>query len=260
MNSTRYFKKISTSNFKGLEALDEHISIELIDTTCIIELEGAPPVFYLNEKHPELGAIAKIIDQIRFNSSERSANKGKDSILFGAVNRAIGKIGSCTQGALHSRSPELDQELCTTFATVHDSLLNEFLPSWHKIGKIRVDQKPILDEYKMLDTNFTSGIINRNSSFRYHFDDFNLRNTYSSMIVYKKKVSGGFLVFPEYGIGFKLDDQSIIQFYGKKILHGVTPIQKHADDAHRISVVYYTSKDLDKCLTYEDELKRVQNI
>src|SRR5690606_8892473 len=107
----------------------------------------------------------------------------------------------------------------------------------HKISEIMLSQKFIQPEYKFGKTNFTSGIINKNSAFNYHIDGFNLQNTYSSMIVFKRNVTGGHLVFPEYGIGFKLQNNAIINFYGKKILHGVTPIIKHSKDAYRLSIV-----------------------
>lgn len=256
----KYFKKILTESLLGKDAFESHISVELIEETCTIELEGAPPVAYFNEKYPGLNAIVEEIQTIRFNQSTRTANKGKKSILFGGVNRQISKMGFCTQGALLSKNPQLNKKLITGFAIILDGLLKTHLPARHIVGKIKLTQKPINVEYLMGDTNFTSGIINFNSPFAYHKDGFNMTNTYSSMIVYKKNISGGYLVFPEYGIGFKLDNQAIIQFYGKGILHGVTPIIKHSTDGYRISVVYYVSERLEECLPFDDELKRAQNL
>ena len=256
----KYFSKIIEESVAGTQALESHISVELIEETCIVELEGAPPVAYFNEKHSGLNTIVEDIRKIQFNLSTRSANKGEKSILFGAVNRKISKMGFCTQGALLSKNRQLNRKLITVFANVLDGLLKTHLPARHMVGKIKLTQKLINDEYLMGDTNFTSGIINFNSPFAYHKDGFNMTNTYSSMIVYKKNVSGGYLVFPEYGIGFKLDNQSIIQFYGKGILHGVTPIVQHGADGYRISVVYYVSEELDKCLPFDDELKRSRKL
>ncbi|MGN8058773.1 hypothetical protein ACTJKN_20975 [Pedobacter sp. 22163] len=260
MLKTLNFKKLYSKDFVGNEASIEDISVKLIEESCIVNLEGAPPVAYFQERHPALNEIIDSINALRFNSSTRSANKGSQSILFGAVNRTISRMGFCTHGALVSRDPALHHTLCSTFAIVFNNLLKKYLPSRHKIGGIKTRQKDILPDYIMGASNFTSGIINRNSAFHYHKDGFNMLNTYSSMIVYKGGVSGGYLVLPEYGIGFKCPDQAIVQFYGKGILHGVTPIDKHSDNAYRISVVYYTSDGLDKCLTPSNELIHAQNL
>lgn len=253
------YKKTTDHDFRGEAAAENHITFELIDYTCKLELEDAPPVFYLQETHPALEGLPDIINEISFNASNRSANQGEDSILFGAVSKQITKSGFCTQGALMSKNRDLDEMLCSKFAYAFDSLLMEKLPPRHRVSSIKVEGQSILPEYRMGDTVFTSGVINRNSAFRYHYDGFNLKNTYTLMVVFRKNASGGHLVFPEYGIGFKLDSQAIIMFYGKGILHGVTPIQKHADDAYRISVVYYASENLGKCKTFEEELAEAQS-
>ena len=89
----KYFKRILTGSLVGTEALESHISVELIGETCLIELEGAPPVVYFNEKYPRLNTVVEDIRQIQFNRSTRRANKGMKSILFGGVNRQITKMG-----------------------------------------------------------------------------------------------------------------------------------------------------------------------
>jgi|GEM_PF-3211043 len=253
------FRKIPKSFFEGEESLESHITDELIDYTCKVELEDAPPVFYFQESHPVLGELPDIINEISFNASNRSANKGNDSILFGAVSKQISKSGFCTHGALMSKNRDLDELLCSKFAYAFDSLLCEKLPGSYAFSRRSVNGQSILPEYRMGNTIFTSGVINRNSAFRYHQDGFNLKDTYTLMVVFRKNASGGHLVFPEYGIGFKLDNQAIIMFYGKGILHGVTPIQKLTDDAYRISVVYYASENLGKCKTFEEELAEAQS-
>ena len=255
----KYFRKTQSENFLNREAKERHITHELINETCFIELEGSAPILYIQEKHNDLNQLGEIISKLDFNSSTRSANKGEKSLLFGAVNKSATKIGVCNQGVLLSKNSEMDETVRTDIAYLLDDILKEYLPERHKIARIKLLQKPIEPEYKFGDTNYTSGIINKNSAFNYHRDTGNLSNTYSSMIVFKKNVTGGHLVLPEYGIGFKLQNNSIINFYGKEIVHGVTPIIKHDKDAFRLSLVYYASQNLDKCLPFEEELKQAQN-
>lgn len=254
-----FFSKVNTKNYIGQKSCEEDITVQLIQESSFIKLESNRPVLYLDENDPRFDSVLEYIQEIKYGASSRKHNKGNKSILFGAISRSISKYGICNQGAVLSQSPNLDSLLRGSFANVFDNLMHEYLYPFHKVSKIKLSQKPIQPEYRMGNTNFTSGVINFNSPFDYHTDSFNLANTYSAMIVYKKNVSGGYLSFPEYGIGFKLKNRSIILFYGKGIVHGVTPIVKNTKDAYRISIVFYASENLNDCLTAEKEMEKAKN-
>ncbi|WP_113660971.1 hypothetical protein [Pedobacter nanyangensis] len=260
MIGKKYYKKIKEMKvYSRSQAMEAHITKDLIDHSCLVELEGAPPILYIEDQHPALEQLPLLINKVTFNASNRAANKGQKSILFGAVNGKINKLGFCTQGALYSNNPELDYILCNDFAIAFDNILRDKLPQRHKVGKVLIDKQNLHSQYRFCKTNYTSGIINVDSAFNYHVDDFNLDNTYSSMVVFKRDMIGGHLIFPEYGIGFKLNNQSLIHFCGKKLLHGVSPIEKLDEGGYRISVVYYASKDLNHCLPYEQELNKAKS-
>ena len=54
--------------------------------------------------------------------------------------------------------------------------------------------------------------------------------------------------------------RSISIFDGQQILHGVTPIVKQFEDAHRFTVVYYALQAMWNCEPLCAELARIRNI
>ena len=116
----------------------------------------------------------------------------------------------------------------------------------------------VLKEYKMRDTVFTSGIINKNNELNYHYDAGNFEECYSCMITAKNGITGGYLAMPEYDVNVEVLHGSVFLFDGQSILHGVTPIQKMGDDHYRYTVVYYSLKEMWKCLEFGDELARAK--
>lgn len=79
------------------------------------------------------------------------------------------------------------------------------------------------------------------------------------MLVFKRDIVGGHLSCPEYGLGFKLKNNSLLMFDGQSILHGVTPIQKKSASAYRYSIVYYSLQQMWKCMSVDEELARIRN-
>jgi hypothetical protein len=117
----------------------------------------------------------------------------------------------------------------------------------------------VLDDWKIGDTPFTSGIINKNNQLPYHFDAGNVKNVWSNMVVFKKDVTGGCLACPELGITFELKDNSVLMFDGQNILHGVTPFNKTSPNGYRYSIVYYSLLPMWNCLPPKEEIKQAAN-
>lgn len=118
-------------------------------------------------------------------------------------------------------------------------------------------RKRILPIWRIPNTPFTSGIINRDFALGLHQDKKNRKGSLSGMIVLKKAATGGNLVLPEYDIEFKMSDGTFIIFNGAEIIHGVTQIKLGGSkDAHRISQVFYTAGKMHECGTPEEELAR----
>jgi hypothetical protein len=117
----------------------------------------------------------------------------------------------------------------------------------------------VLNEYRIPNTPFTSGIINKNNPLKYHFDAGNFKAVYSCMVVFKHKVSGGHLAMPEYGVAFECAHNTAMMFDGQEILHGVTPIKKEGESSLRYSIVYYSLQQIWNCLPLTEEIARLRN-
>jgi hypothetical protein len=124
------------------------------------------------------------------------------------------------------------------------------------LGRIRKKEQRILPEYTITKTPFTSGVVNKENALAYHFDKGNFAGMQSAMIVLCKDIMGGHLVLPEYNVAFKIKNNTLILFDGQNVLHGVSPIKKCNDKGYRYSIVYYSMKELWKCLTQEEEIIR----
>ena len=102
--------------------------------------------------------------------------------------------------------------------------------------------KPIYRE----STNETSFQINKDTEFRYHTDNGNLENTYSTMLTMKKDIRGGYLHLPEYNAVIENENNSILIFDGAATSHGVTPMQMKNKASGRVTVVWYCLNNLKK--------------
>jgi hypothetical protein len=118
-------------------------------------------------------------------------------------------------------------------------------PEIEVMGQAAIDK--VLPDWRLSKSSlWTSGVINKESALPYHRDRNNF-DAWSVMPVIRKGVKGGFLHIPEYGIAVPARDGWAVAFYGKGLVHGVTPMAKTRDDAYRISVVYYALQGLKDC-------------
>ncbi|HVW97170.1 MAG TPA: hypothetical protein VHA56_14460 [Mucilaginibacter sp.] len=253
---TRYFAKIETDQtFLGQATHESHYGDNLIEDSCRIDLDKGRSIIYLNENDACVDELLPHLLKLKFTKAERKASK-QWSKLFGGVPAGINKSSHCSRGGVINQNSDLHNLLCNKYGRWMTSLLNDYLSPWLKIGKKFLAVNPIHDDYIMYDGIHTSGIINKNNEMLYHMDTENRKHMYSAMIVYKKDVSGGYLVFPEYGFAVKLSNRSVILFYGKGLIHGVTPTIKHSKNAYRFSVVFYTMDKLQKCEEFNKEIQK----
>jgi hypothetical protein len=119
----------------------------------------------------------------------------------------------------------------------------------------QVIDNSILSEWRLEDSTWTSGIINKSSVLPYHRDGNNL-STWSAMPTIRYATTGGYLHVPEYGIVFPCGDGDVTWFYGRGLVHGVTPIKPRRKDSYRYSIVYYALKGMTDCATFATETTR----
>ena len=122
----------------------------------------------------------------------------------------------------------------------------------------RAAAEAVSPEWRMGDSQWTSGVANSTSVLPYHFDRNNLEPVWSAMIVVRRGVRGGYLHVPELGASFHCRDGDVVCFPGWRFVHGVTPVKIVEPDGYRISAVYYCVEQMRACGTGAEEMARAQ--
>lgn len=243
-------RQVDVKGFIRKTALETDTEIEVSEPT-LFTLDEQPIILY-GECDFELTDLKKSILNIKYGNSNRDGGLKTRSRVFGTMPRFPLINDYVTISSLAFEQPD-EYEKIISFSEKAQELYQRNFPD-----KFFLNQKEslyILDCWRMNGTIFTSGVVNETSALKYHFDGGNFKNSMSFMVVFKKNVSGGCLSLPEYNVRLNLKDSSYLIFDGQSILHGVTPIRKHSEDAYRYSAVYYSLQKLIKAKSPEEELK-----
>jgi hypothetical protein len=138
--------------------------------------------------------------------------------------------------------------------------------AWELLGKYNPDRKRHLEEctkdikscWKTAGTCFTSGILNKNTPLRYHYDAGNFPDSWSAMLWMVNGVRGGALALPHYNAKIVLQDGAWLFFSGQSLLHGVTPLKMISRDSYRYSLVFYANMEMRNCGTMREELENAK--
>lgn len=231
---------------------------KLITEDCLVIENDEPKILYLHINDDLTNEIRKAVKHLKYEKGLRTAGLKTESRIFGYSPRNTIRKDFCSSTSLAYQNPEQNKAICD-FGEYLSTLYQKHFPKIFNEHQTITDQK-ILQEWKIRNTPFTSGIVNKNNPLKYHFDAGNIKNVLSNMVVFKSGVEGGFLSCPEYNIGFEVADNSVILFDGQKILHGVTPIKKLTNNSYRYSVVYYTLQQMWNCLPITEEVARIQKV
>jgi hypothetical protein len=186
---------------------------------------------------------------------------------MGTLRAASGNRNVSVTFGYRPRKPMMSQEGCVLTAFNRDypdeaSFLSHYsdvlaaqlgyaFPEIEVMGQEVIEQ--VLPDWRLSKSSlWTSGVINKESSLPYHRDGNNF-DAWSVMPVIRRGVRGGHLHLPEYGIVVPCRDMYTVAFFGRRLVHGVTPMKKMTKDAYRISVVYYALKGLKDCHTFAEE-------
>jgi hypothetical protein len=134
----------------------------------------------------------------------------------------------------------------------------ELLP-W-RYGNQKAAADKIDSKFLVPDTVFTTITVNKNFRTAAHFDAGDFSDGLSNLLVLSngKKFSGGYLVFPEYGVAVDVRPGDLLLVNNHEILHGNTPIVLDDPEAERISLVCYFREKMLELGSYEYENLRYQ--
>jgi len=211
-----------------------------------------------NDQDSFFETLRKTCLNTKYHKSTRTSGIVTTSRIFGYSPRNPLRKNFCSMASLGYEQKKQHEALLEG-GRVASSLYFKHNPELH--GKHEgLSEKKVLPDFRIKETPFTSGIVNDNNPLCYHFDAGNFHNVWSAMIVLKQGVKNGHLSMPEYGVKCEVADKSIFFFDGQSILHGVTPIVKTNAWGRRFSIVYYSLRDMWKCLPVTDEVARIRNL
>jgi hypothetical protein len=209
---------------------------------------------------PDLPRFRSAILSIKWEGSTDnyragSRNRNKSWTFGYRPRKPMMRNEGCVLSSFGRDNPELHAYLASYADTLTD-MLGEAFPEIEVMGRDVVEQ--VLPDWRLTShALWTSGVINKESALPYHRDGNNF-DAWSVMPVVRRGVRGGHLHLPEYGMTVPCRDGYAVAFYGKRLVHGVTPILKAAPDAYRVSVVYYALRGLKDCHTYAEETARAK--
>lgn len=158
----------------------------------------------------------------------------------------------CSAAGLEKEDPQA-HHLIMSYAAKVAKFYEQFHPTLYAEHQRQASK--VLPEWKIEDSPFTSGIVNRDNQLAYHHDAGNFKNVWSNMLGFKHGITGGYLNVPEYDLALEIADNSLTMFDGQGLLHGVTPFRRTKRDAYRFTVVYYALRSLWECKDPTDNVR-----
>ena len=235
----------------------ESDTVQIINEPSLLLYENEPIISYGKlPQSPNLEAIRYHCKTIHYYKTERIQGLKTESRVIGFTTRNVLRADYCSSCSLARVSPKQHSLICGYAKYLEDIYKNDF-PSVYEQHRAQVVSS-VLPEWTFGGTIFTSGIVNRTSSLKYHYDTGNFKNAMSCMLVLKKDIQGGMLSLPEYGVRLDLKDSTYLIFNGQNILHGVTPIKRLNKNSYRYSIVFYSLEKMKSCLPAKEELERIR--
>lgn len=251
--------EVDAKAFK-MRAAAEADAPELMSESVIVLDAGVPVLVYIDHVDFDLTAVRWALGRIKYQKNFRSGGLPTISRIFGFSPRSTLRKDFCAATGFAAEAPQEHRIICDAGRTAA-LLYAQNNPELYARHQAVADAK-VRPEWSIPGTPFTSGIINRNNQLLYHHDSGNFKDVWSAMFVFKKRMEGGHLVVPEYGLRFACSDQSLLLFDGQALLHGVTPMRARGPGpgGHRYSIVYYSLRQMWNCLTPGEELQRIRGL
>jgi hypothetical protein len=240
---------------KGVDPSREWVpNVRTGDT--VIDVQTGEPVLIVRRYPGDLRALRHALISYPRQTVVRAGGQRNDANTFGFTpRRVMFKRNACRACAASIEAPELHRQIADVAGReVADLLLREYP---ERACHDAEEAQAVLPEWRLHGSWFTSGVVNWNSALAYHYDRNNL-DCWSAMAVVRRHVHGGHLHVPAYDAVVDCRDGDVIMFYGRGLLHGVTPMRKVRGDGYRISAVWYTVDGMRHCLPPEDEARRAR--
>jgi hypothetical protein len=252
-------KKIDLTKFVQRRANENDCSTLLKDEFRLVDEDSGKVVCLYVKPTEDAAALDEMFDcctKVKYQETYRTSGLKTTSRIFGYNPRNAIRKDFCSSTSFATEQPAQHAKIMAggAIAAKHYALHNPELYGEH----LKTTQEKVVEDYRLADVPFTSGIINDNNPLCYHFDSGNFKEVWSAMIVLKRDIGGGYLAMPEYDVACEVKDKSIFYFDGQNILHGVTPITKLQPDSRRFSIVYYSLRAMWNCAPLREEIARAR--
>lgn len=240
-------------------SLDDVNRLVTRDTLVFDAETGRVMIAYMHIPE-DASRLVELLHTIPFAAGYRSDGSpvGHSAVAGLKVRNMSRKLEYCSTAALARHAPAAHDAILdyAVVASGHYAELNPTLFAEH-LEMARTIEHP---EWRIGDSPFTSGIVNKDNVLPYHFDKGNVPGGWSLMLGFKRDVDGGYLVIPEYDLALEVADNTLSGFDGQIALHGVSPFRKLSRYAHRYTIVYYAKAGAWQCLSPAEELKNGRRV
>jgi hypothetical protein len=210
---------------------------------------------YVNVEKGLLSYVREAVKDTKYVETYRANTLPTKSSVFGALPRVAMRNDFCRFSNKTSEEKDNTNKLFT-FQETLCKIYKEHLPELYEYD-LQKARETVNDDYRLIDTPYTTANINVNHAIKYHRDSGNIKNSYSNVLILKEYCTGGELVLPEYRIALEQSDGALCIFSGQKEIHGVMPIKPYKENFYRASIVYYTMAQLEHCYPYKEEVSRL---
>lgn len=210
---------------------------------------------YINIDKKLLTQVREAAQKTKYVETYRTSALPTKSSVFGALPRIALRNDFCRFSSKTIDEKDNFKKLFSFQGTLCD-IYKKYLPELYDFDLNKV-KEIINDDYRLVDTPYTTANINVNHAIKHHRDTGNIKGSFSNVLILKEGCSGGELVLPEYRIALAQDDGALCIFRGQQEIHGVMPIRPHKKNFYRASIVYYTLSQLQHCYPYKQEVTRL---
>ncbi len=160
----------------------------------------------------------------------------------------------CRTTAFTKKKLNKFQEAMPLFEAVNNGF-KEFVPEAYNRQKAMA--KATHPNYVIGDTAFTTITINKNYRAAVHKDAGDYDLGFGNLVAYLKNIKPVYLIFPKFKVAVNLCTNDLL-LADVHEYHGNNEIVKTKEDGVRLSFVMYYRKKMYKCLSPNEELKRIQ--
>jgi hypothetical protein len=228
------------------------VDANLTAPTVVVDADtDAPALAYL--PLPDIAVLRRAVLSIHYGATLgqiRTDGIRVASRTFGyGPRRPVYRREGCNATSLANDAPTAHAAVMA-YATQLRAVLDEVAPG--VVAEGRKEMGEVTDDWKLGESEWTSGVINASARLPYHRDAMNFP-VWSAMPVLRRNMTGGHLAVPEYGLVLPCRDGWGVFFPGYELVHGVTPMQPTRPGGYRYSLVYYALKGMQNCFEYAVE-------